>query len=82
MDSFLAQHVLSRGGKVISIAHTKELVESAYKTYDKCFPGAPYGVFSASLKRKESTHNITFASEKSLVNGLDQLPDRNECMPG
>src|SRR5450631_4384634 len=71
--SHLARHVVRKGGRVISLAHTKELVESAYYTFLDYAEGMQCGVFSAGMGRKDTEHEVTFCSEKSLVNGLEQF---------
>ena len=72
--SHIARHVVNKGGKVISLAHTKELVESAYYTFQDYAQDMECGVFSAGMGRKDTEHDVTFCSEKSLINGLDKFP--------
>ena len=64
----LAGHVLSKGGKVISLAHTMELIEGAIKTFDSFC-----GVCAASIGRKEYNERMTFASEQTLKNCLHKF---------
>ena len=75
--SHIARHVVNKGGRVISLAHTKELVESAYYTFlDYALDYAQdmaCGVFSAGMGRKDTEHDVTFCSEKSLINALEQF---------
>lgn len=71
MISHITRHVIEKGGRVISLAHTKELVEGACKTFRAYTPDMEVGIFSASIGRKDTKHQITFATEKSLVNSLD-----------
>jgi DNA repair protein RadD len=56
-----------------SLAHTKELVESAYFTFLNYAQDMECGVFSAGMGRKDTEHDVTFCSEKTLINGLDQF---------
>ena len=72
--SHIARHVVNKGGKVISLAHTKELVESAYYTFLDYAQGMACGVFSAGMLRKDTQHDVTFCSEKTLINGMDKFP--------
>jgi DNA repair protein RadD len=71
--SHLARHVVHKGGRVISLAHTKELVESAYYTFLDYAQDMQCGVFSAGMGRKDTEHDVTFCSERSLVNSLEQF---------
>jgi len=71
--SHIARHVVNKGGRVISLAHTKELVESAYFTFLDYAQDMQCGVFSAGMGRKDTEHDVTFCSEKTLINGLDKF---------
>jgi DNA repair protein RadD len=71
--SHIARHVVNKGGRVISLAHTKELVESAYFTFLDYAQDMACGVFSAGMGRKDTEHDVTFCSEKSLINALEQF---------
>jgi DNA repair protein RadD len=71
--SHIARHVVNKGGRVISLAHTKELVESAYYTFLDYAQDMECGVFSAGMGRKDTEHDVTFCSEKSLINALEQF---------
>jgi superfamily II DNA or RNA helicase len=68
--SHIARHVTEKGGKVIALAHRKELVKGAYKTFRQYAPDLEAGIFSAAIGRKYTQHQITFCSERSLVNSL------------
>lgn len=68
--SHIARHVIQKSGRVISLAHTKELVESAYETFARYAPDIECGIYSASMGRKDIEHDVTFCSEKSLVNSM------------
>lgn len=70
MISHIARHVIEKGGRVISLAHTKELVEGAHKTFKSYAPDMEVGIFSAAIGRKDTHHQVTFATEKSLTNAL------------
>jgi DNA repair protein RadD len=61
-------------GKVLVLAHVKELVEqnhAKYESYD--LKGS---IFSAGLGRKENTEQVVFASVQSVVKNLDQFNDQ------
>ncbi|MCG6200661.1 DEAD/DEAH box helicase [Psychromonas antarctica] len=58
-------------GRVLVLAHVKELVEqnhSKYESYD-----LKASIFSAGLGRKETDRQVVFASVQSIINGLDQF---------
>ena len=58
-------------GKIIVLAHVKELVEQNHDKFQSFELNA--GIFSAGLKQKNLTHPVTFASVQSLSRNLDQL---------
>lgn len=60
-------------GRVLVLAHVKELVEqnhSKYESYD-----LKASIFSAGLGRKETQRQVVFASVQSIVNSLDKFSD-------
>ncbi|MFT6985690.1 MAG: DNA repair protein RadD [Psychromonas sp.] len=60
-------------GRVLVLAHVKELVEqnhSKYESYD-----LHASIFSAGLGRKETDRQVVFASVQSICNSLDQFTD-------
>ncbi|MAM51193.1 MAG: ATP-dependent helicase [Marinobacter sp.] len=59
--------------KILVVTHVKELVEQNHAKYQSY--GLTGGVFSAGLKRKESHHQVTFASVQSVSANLDQFRD-------
>jgi len=59
--------------KILVLTHVKELVEQNHAKYQSY--GLAGGVFSAGLKRKESHHQVTFASVQSVSANLDQFRD-------
>ncbi|WP_273426123.1 DEAD/DEAH box helicase [Marinobacter sp.] len=59
--------------KILVLTHVKELVEQNHAKYQSY--GLEGGVFSAGLKRKESRHQVTFASVQSVSANLDQFRD-------
>jgi DNA repair protein RadD len=71
--SHIARHVVKKGGRVISLAHSQELVAGAHKTFTRYAPDMECGIFSAGMGKKETEHEVTFCSEKSLVNSLDKF---------
>ena len=59
--------------KILVLTHVKELVEQNHAKYESY--GLAGGIFSAGLKRKESQHQVTFASVQSVSANLDQFRD-------
>ncbi|WP_108649794.1 DEAD/DEAH box helicase [Dongshaea marina] len=56
-------------GRVLVLAHVKELVEQNHQKFESYRLKA--GIFSAGLARKESEHKITFGSIQSVACNLD-----------
>lgn len=61
-------------GRVLVLAHVKELVEQNHQKYESYDLKA--SVFSAGLGRKESTLQVVFASVQSIVNSLDVFTEQ------
>lgn len=59
--------------RILVLTHVKELVEQNHAKYQSY--GLTGGVFSAGLKRKDSRHQVTFASVQSVAANLDQFRD-------
>lgn len=53
--------------RVMMLTHVKELIEQNYSKLLTLWPGAPAGVYSAGLNRKEFNRKITFAGIGSVV---------------
>jgi DNA repair protein RadD len=58
-------------GRVMVLAHVKELCEQNYEKFSRC--GVEAGLFVAGLGRKESSHAVTFASVQSVHRNLDRF---------
>lgn len=58
--------------RILICTHVKELIEQNFNTLKDVWPGAPAGVYSAGLKRREIA-TITFAGIASIKNKLDML---------
>ncbi|PKF60698.1 ATP-dependent helicase [Psychromonas sp. psych-6C06] len=61
-------------GRVLVLAHVKELVEQNHKKYESYDLNA--SIFSAGLGRKESDQQVVFASVQSIVNSLEQFTEQ------
>ncbi len=56
-------------GRVLVLAHVKELVEQNHEKYESY--GINAGIFSAGLGRKESKEKVIFASIQSVARNMD-----------
>ncbi|GHD51506.1 DNA repair protein RadD [Marinobacter persicus] len=59
--------------RILVLTHVKELVEQNHAKYESY--GLAGGIFSAGLKRKDSGHQVTFASVQSVSANLEQFQD-------
>lgn len=57
---------IAPGVRIICLADAKELVEQDAAAYGRTGPAAAYGIYSASIGRREATQNITFAQIQSV----------------
>ena len=62
-------------GRVLVLAHVRELVEQNHAKY--LAYGLAADIFSAGLGRKESGRQVVFGSVQSVVRGLDRFDDGN-----
>ena len=60
-------------GRVLVLAHVKELVEQNHAKYESY--GVEGSIFSSGLGRKETSEQVVFASVQSIVNNLDLFDD-------
>jgi len=60
-------------GKLLVLAHVKELVEQNYQKYESY--GLKASIYSAGLKQKSTSQQITFASIQSVARNLDDFND-------
>lgn len=58
--------------RVLVCTHVKELIEQNSKTLRNVWSGAPIGIFSAGLKKREISA-VTFAGIQTIKNHLDKL---------
>lgn len=58
-------------GRVLVLAHVKELVEQNHAKYQAY--GNPASIFAAGLKRKEASEQVVFGSVQSVARNLDQF---------
>ena len=55
-------------GKILVLAHVKELVEQNHQKY--CSYGLDAGIYSAGLSKKETSQQVTFGSVQSIAKNL------------
>ncbi|QNI04841.1 DEAD/DEAH box helicase [Halomonas sp. SH5A2] len=60
-------------GRVLVLAHVRELVEQNHEKYQAY--GLEADIFSAGLKRKEAERQVVFGSVQSVVRNLDRFAD-------
>ncbi len=60
-------------GRVLVLAHVKELVEQNHAKYESY--GLSASIFSAGLGRKEAAEQVVFGSVQSVVRNLDAFAD-------
>ncbi|MEZ8657257.1 DEAD/DEAH box helicase [Vibrio splendidus] len=61
-------------GRVLVLAHVKELVEQNHEKYEGY--GLKGSIFSAGLGRKETDQQVVFASVRSVVRNLDSFSNQ------
>lgn len=61
-------------GRVLVLAHVKELVEQNHAKYEGY--GLEGSIFSAGLGRKETQHQVVFASVQSVVRNLSEFENQ------
>jgi DNA repair protein RadD len=60
--------------RIMNLTHVKELVEQNARRMLEIWPHAPVGVYSASLKSRQSYMPITFGGVKSVFNAREEFP--------
>lgn len=59
--------------KILMLTHQKELIEQNAEKMRLIWPGAPMGIYSASVGKRQLSEPITFAGIQSIVNKKDLL---------
>jgi DNA repair protein RadD len=59
--------------RILVVTHVRELVEQNAKKMVELWPGAPVGIYSAGLKRRDYDQQITFASIQSIHRRAGEL---------
>lgn len=59
--------------RILMLTHVKELVQQNFEKLMAVWPEAPAGINAASLKRRDTKHNIIFASVQSVYKRWHEL---------
>ena len=61
------------GGRVLILAHVRELLEQAAEKLQAIAPDVPFGVYSVGLKRRDTGYAVTIAGIQSVYNKACEL---------
>jgi DNA repair protein RadD len=61
------------GGRVLVLAHVKELLEQTADKLTKVCPEVPFGIYSAGLKRRDTEHAVIVAGIQSVFRRACEL---------
>lgn len=78
--AMLAEWVCSWGGRVLLLAHVRELLEQAAEKIESYAPDLHVGVYSAGLERRETDGQVIIAGIQSVYNKADKLGEFNLVM--
>ena len=59
--------------RILMVTHVKELIEQNAEKMVQHWPGAPLGIYSASLRKRDLGQPITFAGVASIANQAERL---------
>lgn len=66
--------------KILMLVHSKELIQQNADKLRKLWPGAPLGIYSASIGRRELGEPITYAGIGSVARRASQLGKIDICI--
>ncbi len=72
-----AIHVIDPSAKIIMLTHVKELIEQNFEKLMEQYPTADAGIYSASVGRKQSRNQITYAGIQSVHKKFNQIGHRS-----
>lgn len=55
------------GQRILVLTHVKELIVQNYSKFQQVWPGAPSGIYSSGLGKKEHYYPVTFAGIGSII---------------
>ena len=64
-----------KGTRILMLTHQKELIEQDMDKLLKIAPELDMGIYSASLKSKDASHDVTFASIQSICKNTEDRFD-------
>lgn len=77
----LAEEATTRwGGRVIIVAHRKELLEQNVEKVQKLLPNADIGIYSAGLQSRQTEAAIVVAGIQSVYDGAHKFGKRDLCI--
>ncbi|MFO0467516.1 MAG: DEAD/DEAH box helicase family protein, partial [bacterium] len=59
--------------RILMLTHVKELIQQNAEKMRQHWPGAPLGIYSASLRRRQLDEPITFAGIQSIISQIDRI---------
>jgi DNA repair protein RadD len=59
--------------RILVLTHVRELIEQNHKQLLRCWPGAPAGIYSAGLKRREHDARVLFAGIQSVYDKAEKI---------
>lgn len=59
--------------RILMLTHVKELIQQNAEKMREHWPGAPLGIYSASLRRRQLEEPITFAGIQSIANQIEKI---------
>ncbi len=71
--SELARQVVEWSGRIVIVAHVKELLEQTAGNIMKMAPEIPVGIYSAGLKSRDLGYPVTVAGIQSIYDKAEQL---------
>ena len=66
--------------KIMMLTHVKELIEQNAEKMRQHWPGAPMGIYSAGMRRKQLGEPITFAGIQSIHNKASRVGHIDICI--
>lgn len=73
--AWFIQHVMQRypSSRIITLTHVKELIKQNSDKLEEVWPMAPFGIYSAGLKKREHAMPIIYGGIGTVKNDLDRL---------
>lgn len=73
MASVCKDAVVQWGGRVLLLAHVKELLEQTADKLTRVCPEVDYGIYSAGLRRRDTSHSVIVAGIQSVFKRACEL---------